>query len=221
MSLSAGANASSAETLRFVLDGRVVCIDRPAPTMTVLDYLREVAGRRGTKEGLRRGRLRRLYRGAGRTVARTAQRDVSRGQFLHPLPAHLDGKELVTVESLRQPSGDAHPVQQSMIDNHASQCGFCTPGFVMSLFATVLEPQRDAQSRAYARCLVRQSMPLHGLSAHHRCGDAPMELPDTRPLEPRRGAIRIAHLEALRRLAARAWPAPRCNIRASRAAHLG
>jgi len=50
----------------------------------------------------------------------------------------LDGKELVTVESLQQSSGTAHPVQQSMIDNHASQCGFCTPGFVMSLFALYL-----------------------------------------------------------------------------------
>ena len=71
----------------------------------------------------------------------------------------IDGKELVTVESLRQPSGDAHPVQKSMIDNHASQCGFCTPGFVMSLFATYLnqsEAQRgdivDALSGNLCRC---------------------------------------------------------------------
>jgi xanthine dehydrogenase small subunit len=51
----------------------------------------------------------------------------------------LDGKELVTVESLQQASGAAHPVQQSMMEHHASQCGFCTPGFVMSLFALYLE----------------------------------------------------------------------------------
>jgi xanthine dehydrogenase small subunit len=46
----------------------------------------------------------------------------------------LDGKELITVESLSQ-DGDLHPVQQAMVDHHGSQCGFCTPGFVMSLFA--------------------------------------------------------------------------------------
>jgi xanthine dehydrogenase small subunit len=45
---------------------------------------------------------------------------------------------LVAVESLRSPDGELHPVQQAMVDNHASQCGFCTPGFVMSLFALYL-----------------------------------------------------------------------------------
>src|SRR5258708_16260592 len=50
----------------------------------------------------------------------------------------LDGKEVVTVESLRTPDGKLHPVQQAMVDCHASQCGFCTPGFVMSLFALYL-----------------------------------------------------------------------------------
>jgi xanthine dehydrogenase small subunit len=59
----------------------------------------------------------------------------------------LDGKELVTVESLQQPSGTLHPVQQSMVDHHASQCGFCTPGFVMSLFALYL--QRSQSSREH------------------------------------------------------------------------
>src|SRR5204862_3829765 len=60
----------------------------------------------------------------------------------------LDGKEVVTVESLRAPDGQLHPVQQAMVDTHASQCGFCTPGFVMSLFALWLE--RDRVTRAQA-----------------------------------------------------------------------
>ena len=50
----------------------------------------------------------------------------------------LDGKELVTVESLQPTDGTLHPVQQAMVDRHGSQCGFCTPGFVMSLFALYL-----------------------------------------------------------------------------------
>ncbi|HVK54477.1 MAG TPA: xanthine dehydrogenase small subunit, partial [Burkholderiales bacterium] len=50
----------------------------------------------------------------------------------------LDGKEVVSVESLKGADNSLHPVQQAMVDNHASQCGFCTPGFVMSLFALYL-----------------------------------------------------------------------------------
>jgi xanthine dehydrogenase small subunit len=143
MSLSAATNAGCAETMRFVLDGRVVCIDRPAPTLTVLDYLREVEGRCGTKEGCAEGDCGActvvLGELSGRGVTYRAVNSCIRF-----LPT-LDGKELVTVESLRQPSGALHPVQQSMIDHHASQCGFCTPGFVMSLFALYL--QRSQSSR--------------------------------------------------------------------------
>jgi xanthine dehydrogenase small subunit len=128
----------SSQILRFVLDGRVESIERPQPTMTVLDYLREVANRRGTKEGCAEGDC-----GACTVVLGELSTDQRRIQYrainscIRFLPT-LDGKELVTIESLRQPSGSAHPVQQSMIDHHASQCGFCTPGFVMSLFALYL-----------------------------------------------------------------------------------
>jgi|HubBroStandDraft_1064217.scaffolds.fasta_scaffold00156_31 xanthine dehydrogenase small subunit len=152
-------NRDASQTLRFVLDGRVVSIDQPSPTMTMLDYLREVAGRRGTKEGCAEGDC-----GACTVVLGELSADRSRIQYravnscIRFLPT-LDGKELVTVESLRQPSGAAHPVQQSMIDHHASQCGFCTPGFVMSLFAMYLdrghagrEQVVDALSGNLCRC---------------------------------------------------------------------
>ena len=143
MSLPVGADGSSAQTLRFVMDGRIVSVDRPPPTMTVLDYLREVAGRRGTKEGCAEGDC-----GACTVVlGERSDRGVryrAVNSCIRLLPT-LDGKELVTVESLQQPSGALHPVQQSMIDHHASQCGFCTPGFVMSLFALYLERSRAAR----------------------------------------------------------------------------
>jgi xanthine dehydrogenase small subunit len=58
----------------------------------------------------------------------------------------LDGKELITVESLKGRDGALHPVQQALVDCHGSQCGFCTPGFVMSLFA--LYKTRQAPTRA-------------------------------------------------------------------------
>jgi xanthine dehydrogenase small subunit len=71
----------------------------------------------------------------------------------------LDGKEVVTVESLRAPSGELHPVQQALVDFHGSQCGFCTPGFVMSLFGLYLnQPQAsrgdvvDALAGNLCRC---------------------------------------------------------------------
>jgi xanthine dehydrogenase small subunit len=133
--------------VRFVLDGAVVSIDQPSPTMTVLDYLRDVAGRRGTKEGCAEGDC-----GACTVVLGELTADRRRMTYravnscIRFLPT-LDGKELVTVESLKQPSGAAHPVQQSLVDNHGSQCGFCTPGFVMSLFAMYLN--RDQADRQH------------------------------------------------------------------------
>jgi xanthine dehydrogenase small subunit len=143
MSISPASTTRSAETLRFVLDGRIVCIDRPPPTMTVLDYLREVEGRRGTKEGCAEGDCGACTVVLGELSSRgITYRAVN--SCIRFLPT-LDGKELVTVESLQQPSGALHPVQQSMIEYHASQCGFCTPGFVMSLFALYL--QRSQSSR--------------------------------------------------------------------------
>jgi xanthine dehydrogenase small subunit len=70
----------------------------------------------------------------------------------------LDGKEVVTVESLRAPGGALHPVQRAMVEAHASQCGFCTPGFVMSLFALWMSREsvtRDEAVEALAGNLCR------------------------------------------------------------------
>jgi xanthine dehydrogenase small subunit len=137
--------ANSSRTLRFVQDGAVVALHEPPPTMTVLEYLRDVAGRRGTKEGCAEGDCGACTVVIGELTAdrrRVCYRAVN--SCIRFLPT-LDGKELVTVESLQQPSGAAHPVQQSLVEHHGSQCGFCTPGFVMSLFALYLN--HDAADR--------------------------------------------------------------------------
>src|SRR4029077_17433117 len=127
-----------------------------APTTTVLEFLRERLGRIGTKEGCAEGDC-----GACTVVLgeldeeRIAYRAVN--SCIRFLPT-VDGKELVTVESLKAANGALHPVQQAMVDCHASQCGFSTPGFVMSLFALYLgesAPDRKSVVRAIAGNLCR------------------------------------------------------------------
>jgi len=133
----------SSRPIRFLHRGAVVEVDAAAPTRTVLDWLREDARCTGTKEGCNEGDC-----GACTVVvaelapAGTASDDVVAGVRLRSANAciqflpTLDGKALFTVESLAAADGALHPVQQAMVDCHGSQCGFCTPGFVMSLWAT-------------------------------------------------------------------------------------
>ncbi len=121
------------DAIRFVLDGEVHTVRGIDPNTTLLDYLREDLRRTGTKEGCAEG-------DCGACTVVVAELDGDRPRFrainscIKFVPT-LDGKELFTVEGLRAENGALHPAQQAMVDCHASQCGFCTPGFVMSLFA--------------------------------------------------------------------------------------
>lgn len=122
---------NSAE-IHFLLDGRDVRIRDLAPTTTVLNWLREHEARTGTKEGCAEGDC-----GACTVVIAEARNGSLRWRAVNAciqlLPT-LHGKALFTVESLRTAHGMLHPAQQAMVESHGSQCGFCTPGFVMSLF---------------------------------------------------------------------------------------
>lgn len=118
--------------LRFLRRGKIVELATVPPTLTLLDYLRLQEKSRGTKEGCNEGDC------GACTVALGSLRD---GKVVYePVNAcilflgQIDGKELVTVEDLAE-GEKLHPVQRAMVDEHGSQCGFCTPGFVMSLFA--------------------------------------------------------------------------------------
>jgi len=134
------------DAVRFLLDGETVELRDVDPTRTVLQWLREDAGRTGTKEGCAEGDC-----GACTVVLADLDREGERLRYrsvnacIQFLPT-LDGRELITVESLGSPQTGLHPVQQAMYECHGSQCGFCTPGFVMSLFA-LYRNHRDPSRR--------------------------------------------------------------------------
>jgi xanthine dehydrogenase small subunit len=119
--------------LRFFHRGELVEIAEPASTRTVLEWLREDRQCSGTKEGCAEGDC-----GACTVVIGEVG---PQGLVLKPVNAciqflpTLDGKALFTVEDLQR-GDELHPVQQAMVECHGSQCGFCTPGFVMSLWAS-------------------------------------------------------------------------------------
>ena len=142
--------------IQFILDGKVVKVGDVAPTLTLLEYLRETLGRTGTKEGCAEGDCGACTVVVGEAVAGTISYRAINSciRFL----ATLDGKEIITVENLQSAEGKLHPVQQAMVDHHGSQCGFCTPGFVMSLFGLYLNeaaPQREDVVRALSGNLCR------------------------------------------------------------------
>ena len=119
--------------VRFLRRGRLVEIDDFAPAETLLDYLRLRERACGTKEGCAEGDCGACTVAVGRADGngRVEYRPVNSCIVLLGM---VDGAEIVTVEDLASPDGTLHPVQRAMVDAHASQCGFCTPGFVMTLF---------------------------------------------------------------------------------------
>ena len=117
------------------------------PRRRCSQYLRETARAHRHQGRLRRGRLRRVHRGPRRAARRRARIDYRAvNSCIRFLPT-IDGKAVVTVESLRAPGRHAAPGAAALVDCHASQCGFCTPGFVMSLFALYLERARSRARR--------------------------------------------------------------------------
>jgi xanthine dehydrogenase small subunit len=117
--------------IEFLLNGETVKIAGEPATRTLLDWLRENKKLKGTKEGCNEGDC-----GACSVMVTSLDGDGVAHQALNAcilfLP-QLHGKSVRTVEGLASPDGEMHPVQAAMVEHHASQCGFCTPGFVMSM----------------------------------------------------------------------------------------
>jgi xanthine dehydrogenase small subunit len=123
-------------TVAFHLNGVPVRTDAP-PTRTLLDFLREDRGLCGTKEGCNEGDC-----GACTVMVTDGTGSKALNACILFLP-QLDGKAVRTVEGIAGPGGQMHPVQAAMVDHHGSQCGFCTPGFVVSLAVAHLNGRRD------------------------------------------------------------------------------
>lgn len=129
------------ESVVFELNGQGVIVDDVDPHCTLLEWLR-ASGRTGSKEGCAEGEC------GACAVAFINRDELGRPRYeavnscLVALPeAH--GRAIVSVEGLASASGPLHPVQQAMLESGGSQCGYCTPGFVMSLFAEYYRPGRD------------------------------------------------------------------------------
>ncbi|MFM0381842.1 xanthine dehydrogenase small subunit [Paraburkholderia dipogonis] len=154
------------EPIRFYHRNAIREIKDAPVTRTVLQYLREDVHCTGTKEGCAEG-------DCGACTVVIGERNEAGGVDFKTVNAciqfvpTLDGKALFTVEDLRQPDGSLHPVQEAMVECHGSQCGFCTPGFVMSMWslyekhghehscANKTVPSRDAISNALTGNLCR------------------------------------------------------------------
>lgn len=118
--------------IQFLLNRELRTEHALDPNVTVLNYLREHVGKTGTKEGCASGDC-----GACTVVVGELIGERVRYRTLNScltFVSSLHGKQLITVEDLKH-QGKLHSVQQAMVDCHGSQCGFCTPGFIMSLFA--------------------------------------------------------------------------------------
>jgi xanthine dehydrogenase small subunit len=125
----------STRAITFYHRGRLVEVTDAAPTRTVLQWLREDARCTGTKEGCAEGDCGACTVIVGEPTRGGKLELQTVNACIRFLPT-MHGKALFTVEDVRAAGGDGlHPVQQAMVDCHGSQCGFCTPGFVMSLAA--------------------------------------------------------------------------------------
>jgi xanthine dehydrogenase small subunit len=167
--------------IRFLLNGEAVALSKVAPDETLLDYLRLRRSLRGSKEGCAEGDCGACTVLVGRLAGgELAYEGVNACiRFL----GSVDGCHVVTIEHLRGEGGKPHPVQQAMVDFHGSQCGFCTPGFVMSLYALWMrnpEPSDEAIEKALqgnlCRCTGYEAIvrAAHAISSYGKSAKDPL-----------------------------------------------
>jgi xanthine dehydrogenase small subunit len=149
---------SMSQPIRFFYRGEVQTVSDASPTRTILQHLREDQHCTGTKEGCAEGDCGACTVVIGELKDGTVELKAV-NSCIQFLPT-LDGKALFTVEDLQQ-DGHLHPVQQAMVECHGSQCGFCTPGFVMSLWGLYLKKEactKDKQGSGACAPLQRKEI---------------------------------------------------------------
>jgi len=119
--------------VQFIYENKLIELENPDPNQTILNFIRDRLKKTGTKEGCAEGGC-----GACTIVLGELENKKIKYKAINSCISFtptLHGKQLIVVENLVSKNGTYHPVQEAMAKYHASQCGFCTPGFVMSIFA--------------------------------------------------------------------------------------
>ena len=147
----------TSSAIQFIWNNKILKIDNPDPNETLLNFIRLKIKKTGTKEGCAEGGC-----GACTVVLAELKKNALTYKAINACISFvtiLQGKQLILVEDLSNNNGSLHQVQKAMVDYHGSQCGFCTPGFVMSLFAMqkncssyTEENIRDSISGNLCRC---------------------------------------------------------------------
>ncbi|NBW51442.1 MAG: xanthine dehydrogenase small subunit [Betaproteobacteria bacterium] len=143
--------------LKFVRRGEIVTLHDVPPTRTLLEVLREDLHCTGTKEGCNEGDCGACTVVVGESVNGELQTKAVNSCI--KMAHSLNGKALWTVEDIGADDGRLHPAQEAMVQCHGSQCGFCTPGFVMSLFDLY-------RQHAHAGAPITRDDALHALSGN-------------------------------------------------------
>ncbi|MCY7305299.1 MAG: xanthine dehydrogenase small subunit [Rhodoferax sp.] len=142
------------QPIRFFRRGQIVTLDGVDANRTLLDMLREDLACTGTKEGCGEGDC-----GACTVVLAELQGEQLRYRAVNScirLAHSINGMALWTIEDLASPDGSLHPAQEAMVQCHGSQCGFCTPGFVMSLFG--MYQNHTAKGQPISRELAQEEL---------------------------------------------------------------
>jgi len=140
--------------LQFVWHGDIITVPQVPPTRTLLQLLREDLGTNATKEGCNEG-------DCGACTVVLGEKQGQRIQYSAVnscirLAHSIHGMALWTAQDLADADGTPHPVQQALVQHHASQCGFCTPGFAMSLFG--LYQNQVCQGRSVSRAMAQEAL---------------------------------------------------------------